>query len=140
MTQEQGRTPEPSQPLEPNTDAQPTQDETRAAFASEHEEQVARQRAMDAEIEAAGESGNIGPDGQPHFQKMIPKDGVDASGDHNPDDFEYVCGTDGQEWPCEQAQEIEQRQAGGQPGAAAEAGTPSSTEQRAANGPRPAQP
>lgn len=84
--------------------------ETQKAFAAEHERQ--QRQANEAIIAAAGESSNIGSDGQAHFLKMIPKAGVDDSdGDHNPDDFDYVCGSDGEEWPCEQAQELERQEA-----------------------------
>jgi hypothetical protein len=113
VTEPQEREPEPqSQPLQSNTDVQPTPDDTRKAWEREHDEQLARQQRMDDEIAAAGDPQNVGSDGEPHFLKMIPKEGVDASeGDHDPDDFDYVCGSDGQPWPCPEAQEIERKQA-----------------------------
>jgi len=86
-------------------------DATAKAFAAEHERQLQQQR--DNEIAAAGEPTNIGTDGKAHFEKLVPKDGVDVSdGDHDPADFEDVCGGCGEPWPCEQAQELERRAAG----------------------------
>jgi hypothetical protein len=111
----------PFDPKPPATTEQTQGRDAAAAFAAEHERQT--RAAHDAEIAAAGESTNIGTDGEPHFLKMIPHEGVDASeGDHNPDDFDYVCGSDGQPWPCPQAQELErqeQERRGEQPAAAA---------------------
>lgn len=48
-------------------------------------EQVAAQRAQ-----LAQPAGNIGPDGAPHFLRLV--------------DGSEVCGQDGQPWPCDQAQ------------------------------------
>jgi hypothetical protein len=90
-------------------DHEQRQAEVNDAFAAEHEQQL--QAARDAEIESAGEPSNIGTDGKPHFLKIVPKPGVDPEGDHDPDDFDYVCGTCDTTWPCEQAKEIEQRDA-----------------------------
>lgn len=79
---------------------------TAAAFRAEHDAQLQAQH--EAEIAAAGRSGNIGTDGKPHFLKMIPKEGRDVGdGDHDPEDFNSVCGTDGQSWPCEQGRALE---------------------------------
>src|SRR3954464_6659152 len=116
----------PFAPKPPVAVEQAQQPNAAAAFAAEHERQT--RAAHDAEIAAAGESTNIGTDGEPHFLKMIPHEGVDASeGDHNPDDFDYVCGSDGQPWPCSQAQELErqeQERRGEQPTAAGQAKEP----------------
>lgn len=111
MTEQQEPEPQ-SQPLKSNADVQPTPDDTREAWAIEHEQQLAEQKRMEDVIAAGGEPSNVGSDGKAHFLKMVPKAGVDASdGDHDPDDFDYVCGGDGQPWPCEQAQELERQAA-----------------------------
>lgn len=76
------------------------------AFAAEHEKQL--QDARDAEIAAAGESSNIGTDGRPHFSLMREREKANAD---EPDHEPAECGTCGTEWPCEQAREIERREA-----------------------------
>lgn len=91
-------------------------------FAAEHEQQL--RQAHEREIAAAGEPANIGTDGQAHFLRMVPEQTDEETGEAT--SYREVCGTDGQPWPCDQAQEIEQRQAeqrGEQPQAASQDGT-----------------
>jgi hypothetical protein len=80
--------------------------ETQQAFAEEHAAQV--QAAMDAEVAQGGKSSNIGTDGRPHFPVMREREKLNAD---EPDHEPAECGTCGTEWPCEQAREIEQREA-----------------------------
>jgi hypothetical protein len=82
------------------------QAEVNRAFADEHDAQV--QAAMDAEVAQAGKSSNIGTDGRPHFPVMREREKLNAD---EPDHEPAECGTCGTGWPCEQAREIEQREA-----------------------------
>jgi hypothetical protein len=85
------------------------QAEAARAFADEHQRQLAEREAAEAEVAAAGESANIGSDGKAHFLRMVPNE-VDPT-TQEAISYHEVCGSDGEQWPCPQAQELEKQAA-----------------------------